>query len=390
MSSVDTRVVLLLDAASCPSGARGTFDRGGSNNDMVDLEKELASLRLDDEPKYSRRGPWVVIAVLVFMVAASTLFWWGQGVLAATEVETTTPRVERSGGAVSGTPVLTASGYVVARRKAVVSAKIQGLLANLRVEEGARVREGEVIARLESQEYDAQVGRAQAQVQQAEAQIASGRAAIRRAEADLAEARRQLGVSERLSREQILATDTLEASRARVRVLEAAKGLADADVTRMEAARMQALILHPSQPAEVTVEAFPEKKYRAELRQITPTADRTKATVTVRVTILDRDLNLKPEMSAKATFLEPTPPPGTTNAAPAQPQILVPAQAVITRDGGPKVFEVVDGRAKLLSVSTGATRHDQVVVTSGLGGTETLIVNPPPNLGDSSEVAVKH
>jgi RND family efflux transporter MFP subunit len=243
-------------------------------------------------------------------------------------------------------------------------------------------------------------------------------------------------------------------------VLEAASGQADADVTRMEAARMQALAdqrfaeaqlantvirapftgvvvkkmaevgesvapippgvnlstssgailaladldtlevevdvaeanvakLHPSQPAEVTVEAFPERKYRAELRQITPTADRTKATVTVRVTILDRDLNLKPEMSAKATFLEPTPPPGTTNAAPAQPQILVPSQAVITRDGGPKVFEVRDGRAKLLNVSTGATRQDLVVVTSGLGGTETLIVNPPPDLSDGTKVTVK-
>ena len=151
------------------------------------------------------------MALLVLMVAASTIFWWGYGVFAATDVETTTPRVERSGGA-SGTPLLTASGYVVARRKAVVSAKIQGRLADLRVEEGARVREGEVIARLESQDYDAQVRRAQAQVQQAEAQIASGRAAIRRAEADVAEARRQLGVNERLSKEQILATDTLEGS----------------------------------------------------------------------------------------------------------------------------------------------------------------------------------
>jgi HlyD family secretion protein len=94
-------------------------------------------------------------------------------VFAATQVETTTPRVERSGDAPSGTPLLTASGYVVARRKAVVSAKIQGRLADLRVEE--RVREGEVIARLESQDYDPQVRRAQAQVQQAEAQIASGR-----------------------------------------------------------------------------------------------------------------------------------------------------------------------------------------------------------------------
>jgi HlyD family secretion protein len=427
---------------------------------MDDLKKELASLRLDDEPSRSRRGAWVVIALLVFMVAASTIFWWGYGVFAATEVETTTPRVERSGGAPSGTPLLTASGYVVARRKAVVSAKIQGRLADLRVEEGARVREGEVIARLESQDYDAQVRRAQAQVQQAEAQIASGHAAIRRADADLAEARRQLGVNERLSKEQILATDTLEASRARVRVLEAAVGQADADVARMKAARTQALAdqrfaeaqlantvirapftgvvvkkmaevgesvapippgvnlstssgaivaladldtlevevdvaeanvakLSPSQPAEVTVEAFPEKKYKAELRQINPTADRTKATVTVKVTILDRDPNLKPEMSARATFLEATPPPGATNGAPAQPQILVPSQAVITRDGGPKVFEVVDGRAKLLTVSTGATRQDHVIVTSGLGGTETLIVNPPPDLSDGTKVTVK-
>jgi RND family efflux transporter MFP subunit len=427
---------------------------------MEDLKKELASLRLDDEPPRARRGAWVVIALLVFMVAASTIFWWGYGVFAATEVETTTPRVERSGDAPSGTPLLTASGYVVARRTAVVSAKIQGRLADLRVEEGARVREGEVIARLESQDYDAQVRRAEAQVQQAEAQIASGRAAIRRAEADLAEARRQLGVNERLSKELILATDTLEASRARVRVLEAALGQAAADVTRMEAGRTQALAdqgfaeaqrantvirapftgvvvkkmaevgesvapippgvnlstssgaivaiadldtlevevdvaeanvakLSPSQPAEVTVEAFPEKKYKAELRQVIPTADRTKATVTVKVTILDRDPNLKPEMSAKATFLEATPRPGATNAAPAQPQILVSSQTVITRDGGPKVFEVVDGRAKLLTVSTGATRQDQVVVTSGLGGTETLIVNPPPGLSDSSKVTVK-
>jgi RND family efflux transporter MFP subunit len=432
----------------------------GCNNDMADIKKELASLRLDAEPARSRRAPWVAIAVLMFMFAASTTFWWGDGVFAATEVETATPRVERSGGAPSGTPLLTASGYVVARRKAVVSAKIQGRLADLRVEEGARVLEGEVIARLESQDYDAQVGRAQAQVLQAEAQIASGRAAVRRAEADLAEARRQLAVNDRLSEEKILATDTLEASRSRVLVLEAAVGQADADVMRMEAARGQALAdqrfaeaqlantvirapftgvvvkkmaevgesvapippgvnlstssgaivaladldtlevevdvaeanvakLSPSQPAEVTVEAFPDRKYKAELRQIIPTADRTKATVTVKVTILDRDPNLKPEMSAKATFLEPAPPPGASKAAPAQPQILVPSQTVITRDGEPKVFEVVDGRAKLLTVSTGATRHDEVVVTSGLGGTETLIVNPPFDLSDSTKVTVK-
>jgi len=103
---------------------------------MDDLKKELASLRLDDEPPRSRREAWAVVALLMVMVAAGTIFWLGRGVFAATAVETTTPHVERSGGAPLGTSLLTASGYVVARRKAVVSAKIQGRLADLRVEEG--------------------------------------------------------------------------------------------------------------------------------------------------------------------------------------------------------------------------------------------------------------
>src|SRR5262249_50544385 len=172
-----------------------------SSRRMDDLRNDLASLKLDNEPERSRRGVWVAVVLLVFMVGAGTIFWWGRGVFAATEVATTSPRVERAGSAPAGTPLLTASGYVVARRKAGVSAKIQGRLAHLQVEEGSRVHEGQVIASLESQDYDAQVRRAQAAVQQAEAQIATGRAAIRRAEADLAEARRQTSVNERLVKE---------------------------------------------------------------------------------------------------------------------------------------------------------------------------------------------
>jgi hypothetical protein len=79
---------------------------------MDDLKKELASLRRDDEPPRSRRGAWLVIALLVFMVSAGAIFWWGRGAFAATEVETTTPRVERSPGAPSGTPLLTTSGWL--------------------------------------------------------------------------------------------------------------------------------------------------------------------------------------------------------------------------------------------------------------------------------------
>src|SRR5204863_2890109 len=92
--------------------------------------------------------------------------------------------INPSASGAAGTPLLTASGYVVARRKAVVSAKIQGRLSDLRVEEGSVVREGEVIARLESTDYEAQVKRA--------------RAAVQRAEADLAENQRQLQLAEKL------------------------------------------------------------------------------------------------------------------------------------------------------------------------------------------------
>jgi len=427
---------------------------------MDDLKKELASLRLDDEPPRSRRRTWVASVLLVFIGVAGTIYWWGPATLTATEVDNTTPRVERSGEAPSGSPLLTASGYVVARRKALVSAKIQGRLAELNVEEGSQVHEGQIIARLESQDdHDAQVWRAQAAVQQAEAQIAVARAAVRRAEADLVEARRQTALNERLVKEHIVATDTLEANRSRVKVLEAALAQAEAEVTRMEAARAQtqaelrffeaqqantvirapfsgvvvkkmaevgesvapippgvslstssgAIValadletlevevdvaeanvakLTMLQPAEVTVEAFPEKRYRAELRQVIPTADRTKATVMVKVTILDRDPNLKPEMSAKATFLEKAA-PAAVNAAPSEPTVFVPAHAVVTRDGRPKVFEVVDGRAKLLSISTGQARLDQIVVTNGLGGHETIVLNTPTELNDGDKVAVR-
>src|SRR5262245_56477083 len=106
-----------------------------SMTQMDDLKKELASLRLDDEPAPSRRGTWVALGIIAFIVAAGTIFWWGRETLAATEVDTAAPRIERSGSSLAGTPLLTASGYVVARRKAVVSAKIQGRLAVLRVEE---------------------------------------------------------------------------------------------------------------------------------------------------------------------------------------------------------------------------------------------------------------
>jgi len=122
------------------------------------------------------------------------------------------------------------------------------------------------------------------------------------------------------------------------------------------------------------------------LRQVIPTADRTKATVQVKVTILDKDKDLKPEMTAKCTFLQAE---RREPSAPAVPLVSVPSQAVVTRAGKPVVFEVREGRALQRAIVTGPERQGNVVVTDGLGGSETLVARPPESLKDGDRVRTK-
>ncbi len=427
---------------------------------MSDLKADLASLRLNEAPETSRKGLWIVLGIVVLALGGGALAW--RSVSAAVEVSTVSPSVERSASAAAGTPVLTASGYIVARREAIVSSKIQGRLMELRVEEGSLVQNGEIIARLESNDYVASVERARAQLQQAEASQNSSDATIARAEADLAEARRQLGVSERLHNDKLVPVDQLDANKSRVKMAEAALAQVKADRARATASTAQAQAdlnyaeaqlantvirapfagtvvrkmaeigesvapippgvnistasgaivaladlatlemeadvneanvarLSEGQPAEITVEAFPDRRYKSVLRQVIPTADRTKATVLTKVTLIDKDKDLKPEMSAKVTFLEPLKAEAApaADAPPPKPVILVPQSAVVTRDGGSKVFEVVGEKAVLRTVTTGTVRGDRVIVTDGLAGSETLVDRPAETLKDGDSVRVK-
>jgi RND family efflux transporter MFP subunit len=404
----------------------------GGPTTVTDLKGDLASLRIDrDRPQgKTRRWPLLLlIPPLLFLVGLYALR--AKASLGAAEVQTVQPTLQQAGATAGGAPILTASGYVVARRKAVVSAKIQGRLAELRVEEGSRVRKGEVIARLEDQDFVATVARARAQVA--------------RMDADLAESRRQQRLAERLSEQQVMARDELEASASRVKMAEAALAQAQAEVafaeaqlanTRIEApfagtvvkkmaevgesvapippgvnistssgaivaladldtleveadvAEANVARLGSEQPAEVAVEAFPDRRYVAVLRQVIPTADRTKATVQVKVTIQEKDPNLKPEMSAKVTFLEPQP-ARAASVGPAPPTVTVPAPAVLRRNGQALVFEVREGRARARTVVTGAERQGMVEVRSGLVGGEILVARPTDQLKDGDAVKVK-
>jgi RND family efflux transporter MFP subunit len=356
---------------------------------VTDLKGELASLKIDRTR--SGASPWRWPLLLLLPVVAGLLVLYGlraRQAFSAVEVETTTVAVSRQVEASAGTPILTASGYVVARRKAVVSAKIQGRLSQLRVEEGSVVREGETLARLESIDYEAQVTRSRAEAQRAQSQADlsfaeaqlhntvirapfSGVVVKKMAEVGESVAPIPPGVNISTSSGAIVALADLE-------TLEVEADVAEANVAKVGG----------GQPAEVTVEAIPDRRYKAVLRQVIPTADRTKATVMVKVTILDKDKDLKPEMSAKVTFLEPEK-KEKPDAAAAQPVVLVPRSAVATRDGKPTVFLVREGKAQARAVVLGTERQGQVIVQDGLSGGETIVAKPGDELKDGASVRVK-
>jgi HlyD family secretion protein len=158
----------------------------------------------------------------------------------------------------------------------------------------------------------------------------------------------------------------------------------EADVAEANVAKVAS-----GQPAEVTVEAIPDRRYKAVLRQVIPTADRTKATVMVKVTILDKDKDLKPEMSAKVTFLEPAKPKATVADTAPLRLLTVPKDAVATRDGKSVVFEIVQGKVRARPVSVSGERQGEVVVREGLSGGEILVRRPPETLKDGDSVRIK-
>jgi HlyD family secretion protein len=398
---------------------------------LNELRDELAGLRIERDAAVRKTPRWPLLFFVPLVLGLALLYVMrGRQAFGAPEVETVQSTTARLGESAAGTPVLTASGYVVARRKAVVSAKIQGRLSELKVEEGSRVRQGDILARLDSADYEAQVLRAEAGIQ--------------RAAADLGENQRQVRLARDLAREKVLAEDQLEASESRVKIAEAALSqakadlafasaqlqntvirapfggtvvkkmaevgesvapippgvtissasgaivaLADLDTLEVEADVAEANVakLSADQPAEVVAEAFPDRRYKAVLRQVIPTADRTKATVQVKVTILDKDKDLKPEMSARVTFVEPQKALAANTQAP--PTVLAPKDAVVTRDGKSVVFEVIEGHVRQRMVETGGERQGQLTVRQGLAGGETLVTRPPATLKDGDPVRVK-
>jgi len=143
--------------------------------------------------------------------------------------------------------------------------------------------------------------------------------------------------------------------------------------------------LHSGQHGTVTTDAFPDLKYEGYIKEISPEANRQKATVQVKVKVLKPDSHLRPEMNASVAFLSDEKPGGRNAAAAALPVLIVPASAV--KDSA--VFVMLNGKAVRRAVKTGPVSSQGIQVSEGLVGGEDLILTPPAGLKDGDKVRTK-
>jgi RND family efflux transporter MFP subunit len=338
------------------------------------------------------------------------------------------------GGAAS---ILDASGYVTARRQATVSAKVTGKIIEVLIEEGQRVREGDVLARLDDAEAKAQLSLAQAQLTAARSQLAEIRALLAQAERDYARQveleRRQLVSAQSLdaalaqrdmlrarlaaSAEQVrVAQESVRVSQVQLdnTVIRAPFGgvvvaktaqpgemisplTAGAGFTRtgigtivdMDSLEIQVDVnesfinrVEPGQRVEATLNAYPDWKIPASVIAIIPSADRSKATVKVRIALEQKDTRIVPDMGVRVGFLGAT---SARETAPT-PGVLVPAEAVRGDGATGVVFVYVNGRAERRTVTLGRGQGADRHVLTGVRGGERVIVAPPASLQDGHTV----
>ena len=376
----------------------------------------------------------IIVVLGLVLLGLAGLYLWGP-LQAAQEVTTTV--VARLYPAQAYT-VLNASGYVVAQRKAAVSSKSTGRLAFLGVEEGSRVKKGQVLASLENEDLIAARDQAIAQVKQAEADLGTARAEA--VDAGLQYRRyKTLVIQDLVAKQDFDTADARDkkalagvaAAQARIKV--ALAGLANAQASleytyirapfdgvvttkyaevgevvapfgaavnaraavvtmadlnslmvEVDVAESNLDKVRLGQPCEISLDAIPDRRFAGEVHMIVPTADRTKATVLTKVKFLEKDDRILPEMSAKVAFLSQALDPAARQA-----RLIIPKGALITREGRSYSFLVTGNRVKLVPVTLGLTMNDLLEVAGGLKEGDRVVLNPPASLKDGARVKVK-
>jgi RND family efflux transporter MFP subunit len=372
----------------------------------------------------------VVVPVALLLAAVS----WLLGTGGTAQVTTLTVRQAPAG---SASTVLNASGYVTARRRATVAAKITGRLTEVLVEEGLPVAAGQVLARLDDAEY-------RAALQLAESRHAAALRAVEEAATRLELARLTLARTQRLFDQEVAGAADLDAARTEVQGLEARVALQRQEVVVAERevalrrtqlddtvvrAPFDGIVIskdaqpgemvspisagggftrtgictivdmgsleievdvnesyisrvHAGQPVEAVLDAYPDWRIPARVITTIPAADRQKATVLVRIGFEALDERILPDMGVKVAFREAA----SAGEEPRRPPIVVPRSAV-RRDGGVDVvFLVRQNRVERRAVTTGATTGHKVEILAGLSSGERVVVQGPSELADGQKV----
>ena len=404
----------------------------------------LSTLRIDRGAAKAgrRRGPhWGLWATGAIVVAAG-----GAWLLAPRAVPVQTAAV------VSTTPSqqyveLTASGYVVAQRRAAVASKATGRLVELMVREGSRVKKNEVIARLDASDVQAAIAAAEAGVRQAEA-------GLRQAQVENTNAQAELARSKGLQAQGFISPQAVDAAQTRANAAQASVAAAQASIAAAQAQRkvqqvnqdfteirapfdgvvlvknanvgdiitpfsnaagsqgavltmadmstleVEADVSESSlakvrigQPVEIVLDALPDVRFRGTVGGIVPTVDRAKATVMTKIRFDQLDARVLPEMSAKVSFLS-----RSVTDADQKPVLGVNPQAVVERDGGKAVWRITSGgpaespvmTASPVAVKPGRTIGEVLEITpvhaNAIKSGDKVVLAPPAKLRDGATV----
>lgn len=350
-------------------------------------------------------------------------------------IEVATVIVRQAQSEVSGT-VLNASGYVTARRQATVSSKVTGKVVEILIEEGMRVEQGQVLARLDDSNI-------RTNLELAQAQLHSARTALKETEALLTEAELNLERTRELAEKGLASEAELDRNRALTQSLAARLELREAEVTvaskalavyeqqiddmvirapfsgivvaknaqpgemispisagggftrtgigtvvdmdslEIEIDVNEAYInrVSPGQPVIATLDSYPQWKIPCHVIAIIPTADRQKATVEVRVGFNELDTRILPDMGVKVGFKDTTERPARVSGA------LIPESALQAVDGKDVIWVFNDGVAERRAVSTAGKVGAEVLVSAGLTAGERIIVNAVDGLVDGVKVS---
>ena len=395
-------------------------------------DHNLEELRIDRtelNARSSRNWIWILLVAVIFgSIVIGPRVLRGGAILVRTEAA-------RDAGSGDGRVVLNASGYVVPRREATISSKVTGKVVEVLIEEGMKVEENQVLARLD----DSNV---KAGLRVAEAELEAAKAARAETLARLDEAERQLHRVNALTSEKVASASDLDRAEVDVNSLKArcALQLIQVSVAERQVSLWQQQLndtiirapfngiavsknaqpgemispvsagggftrtgigtvvdmssleievdvnesfinrVQPGQPVEATLDAYPDWKIPSKVLAIIPTADRQKSTVKVRVKFDQLDPRILPQMGVKVAFR------GTPEGAAPSGAVIVP-KAALRQDGGQDVvFVVREGRAERRLVTTNRVRDQEATLTAGVTPGERVVVEGPTPLKDGARV----